>query len=179
MADEEVDWGFDEQEDEWRGAGLAENDNAARADDDVISLEGAEDAEGAYSPTNHPSSSTFCTTYSPTDPHPYSDARRAASPGRKSNPNPNGRQPPTGPSSKNPPTGPRRGRVDTRARPDSESNAAIVPSGPRGDSRANTDDNQASFHPGFLFSLWHNKNKVLTSHICFLATRSTPTPPLS
>ncbi|OWT36670.1 hypothetical protein J008_05519 [Cryptococcus neoformans] len=117
MADEEVDWGFDEQEDEWRGAGLAENDNAARADDDVISLEGAEDAE---------------------------DARRAASPGRKSNPNANGRQPPTGPSSKNPPTGPRRGRVDTRARPDSESNAAIVPSGPRGDSRSNTDDNQAS-----------------------------------
>lgn len=47
MADEEVDWGFDEQEDEWRGAGPAENDNAARADDDVISLEGAEDAEGA------------------------------------------------------------------------------------------------------------------------------------
>lgn len=179
MADEEVDWGFDEQEDEWRGAGLAENGNAARADDDVISLEGAEDAEGAYSPTNHPSSSTFRPTYSLIDPHPYSDARRAASPGRKSNPNANGRQPPTGPSSKNPPTGPRRGRVDTRARPDSESNAAIVPSGPRGDSRANTDDNQASFHPGFLFSLWHNKNKVLTSHICFLATRSTPTPPLS
>lgn len=70
MADEEVDWGFDEQEDDWRGAGLAENDNAARADDDVISLEGAEDAEGAYSRANHPSSPTFCTTYSPIHPHP-------------------------------------------------------------------------------------------------------------
>ncbi|KIR26470.1 hypothetical protein I309_04626 [Cryptococcus deuterogattii LA55] len=132
MADEEVDWGFDEQEDDWRGAGLAENDNAARADDDVISLEGAEDAE---------------------------DAKRAASPGRKSNPNANGRQPPTGPSSKNPPTGPRRGRVNARARPDSADNATAVPSGPRGGFRANANDNQASFHLDFSF-LCHSKNKA-------------------
>ncbi|ODO08742.1 hypothetical protein L198_00475 [Cryptococcus wingfieldii CBS 7118] len=40
MADEEVDWGMDEQEDEWRGGGL---DDSARIDDDVISLEGGDD----------------------------------------------------------------------------------------------------------------------------------------
>nr|ODN93752.1 hypothetical protein L204_04936 [Cryptococcus depauperatus CBS 7855] len=91
MADEEVDWGFEEQEDEWRGAGPANNDNDARVDDDVISLEGAEDAEAP---------------------------RSMMSPGRKSiSASTNRGQLPIGPS-KNPPTGPRRNRMgaDPRAR---------------------------------------------------------------
>ncbi|WVQ76018.1 hypothetical protein IAR50_005654 [Cryptococcus sp. DSM 104548] len=46
MADEEVDWGMDEQEDEWRGDGLNDSE---RVDDDVISLEGGDDDAQATS----------------------------------------------------------------------------------------------------------------------------------
>jgi hypothetical protein len=45
MADEEVDWGMDENVDEWRGNGVT----GGAVDDDVLSLGGEEDGKSLQS----------------------------------------------------------------------------------------------------------------------------------
>jgi hypothetical protein len=45
MADEEVDWGMDENVDEWRGNGVT----GGAVDDDVLSLGGEEDGKSSQS----------------------------------------------------------------------------------------------------------------------------------